>query len=73
MEGDLILSLISIICRAIAGLMLLAIGAAAQADITANYASADARRALTVEVADNGAMRFTDKDGSYILIEGDRR
>jgi hypothetical protein len=50
-------------------MLVLALGTPARADLKAIYgAEPGAGHDLTVEMADDGAMRFTSGDGSYVLI-----
>jgi hypothetical protein len=53
-------------------LLLLFSATTAQADIAASYANAEHNEQFLVEISNDGAMRFTDKDGSYILILGEQ-
>lgn len=51
----------------IGGLYVLLACTSAKADIRATYGQSATRVNLTVEITDNGAMRFTRSDGSYII------
>lgn len=47
---------------------LAAFATAAPADVRATYVDPERQKSLVVEIADDGAMRFTSDDGSYDLI-----
>lgn len=54
------------------GLVFLITATTARADVAASFASAHPEDIFLVEIADSGAMRFSNNDGSYVVVLGEQ-